>query len=175
MALPEEKQLNEKLEQNRREEPMSLIMKVIVIGFIGGVLWSSLAYLTYIFNFTVLSPNLVLQPWAVGSWKDSVLGNFIGIFVIGLLSILVAFLYYGLLKRIQSIWAGIIFGLALFGLVFYVLNPLFPGLQSVTELDRNTVITTICFYILYGVFIGYSISFEANEMQNYKEAAAANK
>lgn len=29
-----------------------------------------------------------------------------------------------------------------------------------------TVITSICFYILYGVFIGYSISYEESEIRN---------
>jgi hypothetical protein len=163
------------LEQNKVEEPMSLVAKVVTIGLFGGIFWSLLAYLSYIFNFTVISPNLVLEPWAVGDWKDGVRGQFIGIAIIGILSIGVALVYYAVLKKFKSIWVGLIYGLVLWGLVFLVLNPIFPDLKTVNHLDRNTLITTVCFYILYGVFIGYSISFETNELAHAKEVAASNE
>jgi hypothetical protein len=163
------------LEQNKQEEPMSMIAKVVVIGLFGGIFWSLLAYLSYIFNFTDISPNLILKPWALGDWKNRVLGQFIGIFVIGLISIGVALLYYAFLKKFQSIWIGAAFGIALWVIVFYVLNPIFPDIKTVGQLGRNTVITSICFYVLYGVFIGYSISFEANEIHEPKHAMASNE
>ncbi|MGM7681527.1 YqhR family membrane protein [Cytobacillus sp. Hm23] len=154
------------LEQNQKETPLPLVTKVIVIGLCGGLLWSSISYLAYILNFTELSPNLVLLPWAIGDWKNQVLGNVIGIIVIGLLSILTALLYYGLFKKYDNLWVGILYGVGLWLLVFYLFNPIFPGLKDMNELSRNTVITTICVYILYGVFIGYSISFEVNELND---------
>ncbi|WP_235848416.1 YqhR family membrane protein [Litchfieldia alkalitelluris] len=163
---------NPNLEQNQKPEDLSMITKVVIIGLFGGLFWSFLNYGTYVFNFTEISPNLVLQPWAIGDWKNRVLGQFIGIAVIGVLSIGVALVYYALLRKFQKIWVGMAFGLLLWALVFFVLNPIFPNLQSVPELGRNTNITTICFYILYGVFIGYSISFEANEFNHESEVAA---
>nr|WP_318246307.1 YqhR family membrane protein [Bacillus sp. PS06] len=173
--MGKEEKHNPRLEQNKPDEPMPMIAKVVVTGLFGGLFWSLLNYLAYIFNFTEISPNLVLQPWTVGEWKDRVLGQFIGIAVIGVLSIGVALLYYALLRRFQKIWVGMIFGVALWILVFYILNPIFPGLKSLADLDRNTNITTICFYILYGVFIGYSISFETTELANQKRVLAANE
>ena len=166
---------NPELEQNKVEEPMSLVAKVVTIGLFGGIFWSLLAYLSYIFNFTVISPNLVLEPWAVGDWKDGVRGQFIGVAIIGVLSIGVALVYYAVLRKFQSIWIGLLYGAVLWGLVFLVLNPIFPDLKTVNHLDRNTIITTVCFYILYGVFIGYSISFETNELAHAKKVAASNE
>ncbi len=166
---------NPELEQNKKDGEMSLIGKVVVIGLFGGVFWSLLSYFTYVFNFTELSPNLILKPWILGDWKNRVLGQFIGIFVIGIISIGVALLYYALLKKFQSIWVGAGFGIALWLLVFYVFNPIFPDIKTVAELERNTVITTLCFYILYGVFIGYSISFEENEMKGQRRVVSANE
>ncbi|MFP3489296.1 YqhR family membrane protein, partial [Staphylococcus sp. SIMBA_130] len=52
--------------------------------------------------------------------------------------------------------------------------PMFIDLPTITKLDRNTVITTICLYLLYGVFIGYSISFEYHENQQ-KVTSYSNK
>ncbi|MEH7383129.1 YqhR family membrane protein [Bacillus sp. JJ1533] len=166
---------NPELEQNKKDEDMSLISKVVVIGLFGGIFWSLLSYLTYVFHFTELSPNLILKPWILGDWKNRVLGQFIGIFMIGILSIGVALLYYAFLKKFQSIWVGAVFGIVLWLIVFYVFNPIFPDIKTVAELERNTVITTICFYILYGVFIGYSISFEENEMKGERQAVSTNE
>lgn len=155
---------NPVFEQNKREKPVSQIGKVITTGFIGGVFWSLLAYFASILNFTEISPNLILQPIALGDWKYGTLGEFISIVLIGLISIGAALAYYAILKRFTSMWIGIAFGAALWGLVFFLLNPIFPNLQTVFELPRGTIITTICLYILYGVFVGYSISFDYNEL-----------
>ena len=171
--VSENQKQDKNLEQNKKEEPMSFIAKVIVIGLCGGLIWSLLGYLAYTFSFTELSPNLVLEPWALGDWKNDTLGNYIGIVIISLLSTLVALFYFAVLKNFKSIWAAIMFGLALWAIVFYLLNPIFPGLKSVADLERNTVITTICLYILYGVFIGYSISFESSELNEQKQKAPA--
>ncbi|MCM3650355.1 YqhR family membrane protein [Metabacillus litoralis] len=155
---------NPNLEQNKKEPPVSSVNKAIVTGFIGGVFWSLLAYLAYILNFTEISPNLILQPFALGDWKNGTLGNFIGVVLIGILSIGAALIYYAILKRFTSMWVGIIYGAVLFALVFFLLNPIFPNLQTVFELPRGTVVTTVCIYILFGVFVGYSISFDYNEL-----------
>jgi hypothetical protein len=158
----------EKLEQNQREQPMTTNGKVIITAITAGVLWGLLGYMAYFFNFTKLGPALVLGPWAVGEWKDEVIGQFIGILFIAGLSIPVAFIYKVVLAKIPNMLVGVGYGIALWFLVFYVLNPLFPDLKSVSELGMNTNITTICLYSLYGVFIGYSISFDYEEMNRQK-------
>jgi hypothetical protein len=173
--MDHEQSKNLQLEQNQKERPMSLIMKVVITGFFGGAFWSLLGYFAYTFHFTELSPNMILLPWAVGDWKYGRLGNFLSIFLIGILSILVALVYYAFFKNMKNIWAGVVYGVALWALIFFVFNPLFPNLQSVAELNRDTTITTICLYILYGVFIGYSISFEAAEHERQKQLTAINE
>ncbi|UOE95909.1 YqhR family membrane protein [Alkalihalobacillus sp. LMS39] len=162
---------NRQLEQNRREEPMTFNAKVATIGFCGGIFWGLIGYLAFFFNFMRVGPALVLMPWALGDWKNGYIGQIVGIFVIGLLSILVAFLYMVLLKKFNNIWAGLGYGLVLWGLVFYLLNPVFHGLKPLNQLDSNTIITSICLYILYGVFIGYSISYEYEELNQAQQRA----
>ncbi|OKO91180.1 hypothetical protein BRO54_2881 [Geobacillus proteiniphilus] len=43
-----------KLEQEKTERPMTLIQKTIIIGFVGGVFWSLIGYLSY-FSISVKS------------------------------------------------------------------------------------------------------------------------
>lgn len=156
---------NPNYEQNKKDEPLSHIVKVMIIGFFGGVFWSLIGYIAYFFNFTDLGPSLILQPWAAGDWKNETIGHWIGIIIIGLLSVGVALIYNVFLKNTQKIWPSIFFGIALWAIVFYILNPIFPNLESVREFSRNTIVTTICLYILYGVFVGYSISYDAEQMK----------
>ncbi|MDQ0156421.1 YqhR family membrane protein [Robertmurraya andreesenii] len=159
---------NAKLEQNQKEKPMSLLTMTLWTGFIGGLLWGGIGYLAYVFNFTEIHPNVVLEPWALGAWKKQWLGTVISIIVIGVFSIVAALIYYVALKKIKSIFAGIGYGIALFFLVFLVLNPIFPSMEPIRQLDRDTIITSICLYVLYGTFIGFSISYEFEEQQ-YRE------
>lgn len=153
----------EKLEQSQREKPLSFIAMVVIIGFVGGVFWSALGYLAYLFNFTEIRPNVIIEPWTIGSWKEEWLGTVISIILIGIISIAAAILYYFTLRKFGSMWVGAGYGLVLLLLVFFVLNPIFPGIRPFAELSKITLITSACFYILYGVFVGYSISYEESE------------
>ncbi|EWG10682.1 YqhR family membrane protein [Cytobacillus firmus] len=159
----------ERLEQDQREKPMSFMTMVVITGLVGGILWSGLAYLAYVFNFTEIRPNVILEPWTIGAWKEGWLGTLISIFLIGGISIIAALIYYAALRKFQSIFVGAGYGVALFLLVFFILNPIFPGISPFWDLERNTIITSICFYILFGVFVGYSISYEAQELRGKTE------
>ncbi|WLR49749.1 YqhR family membrane protein [Bacillus tianshenii] len=155
---------NEQLEQNKREQPMSHIGRTATIGFFGGLLWSTIGFIAYYFHFTAFSPAFVLDLFMVGDWKEGALGHLIGILVIAILSIGVAYLYNFILKNIDNVWAGILFGVGLWVIVFFLLKPLFPNVKAVANWELNTIVVTLCLYILYGVFVGYSISFDAKEM-----------
>ncbi|RBW70597.1 YqhR family membrane protein [Bacillus taeanensis] len=159
----------QKLEQNQQEQPMSFWAKAAVIGFFGGLLWSLIGYIAYILNFSKVGPALVLSPWALGEWKTKTLGQLIGIVVIAFLSVIAALLYKAVLAKLKGIWAPIIFGVLLWFLVFYVLRPIFPNLEPIKEMGWNTITTTLCIYILYGLFVGYSISFDYHENQNQNQ------
>ncbi|MGC4376520.1 YqhR family membrane protein [Fictibacillus sp. Mic-4] len=141
----------------------SFMSRVISVGFFGGLIWSLLAFLAYYLNFTKVGPALILAPWALGKWKNEWLGHLIGVVILALLSILVAIGYRFLLSKVKSMWAGILYGTVLWFIVFYVLHPIFPGLEPMNKIGKNTVVTTLCLFILYGLFIGMTISFEYSE------------
>ncbi|TMW73763.1 YqhR family membrane protein [Alteribacter natronophilus] len=150
-------------EQNQTEEPLSYNAIVAITGFFGGLFWSALGYAAYVFNFAKAGPNMILLPWALPDWKNGWLGQLIGILAIGVVSIGVAFIYRLLLAKVNKLWPGIIFGFVLWAIVFGAFNPMFPGVDPLTELDVNTIVTTLCLYVLYGAFIGYSVAYEYGE------------
>lgn len=159
---------NERLEQNQHEKPMSFMSKVLLIGFIGGVLWSGIGYFAYVFHFTEVHPNIILEPWALGAWKKQWLGTVFSILLIGVVSMIPALIYYAAFRKFTSIWVGICYGAAIFLLVFLVLNPIFPSMEPFGKLNKHTIITSICLYVLYGTFIGYSISYEEQLLNKNK-------
>jgi hypothetical protein len=152
-------------------KPMSFLALVFWTGLFGGVFWGTIGYLAYIFSFTEIRPNVILEPWALGYWRNDWLGTVISLILIGMFSVVAAFVYYAALKSLKGIWVGLGYGLILFLLVFFVLNPLFPGIKPFLDLSRDTIITSICLYMLYGMFIGYSINYEyQNNNAQGKEA-----
>jgi hypothetical protein len=161
--------VDESEKKSKYPQPMSIIALVFWTGLFGGVFWSGLGYLAYAFNFIEISPSIILESWTVGAWKTGWLGIIISLVLIGIFSVGAAFLYYLILKRFNGFWVGIIYGIVLFLLVFIVLNPLLPSMGPFKELSRDTIITCICLYIVYGLFIGYSISYEHQNHMLAKE------
>lgn len=139
---------------------------VASIGFYGGFIWGLIHFITYYLNLTKIGPAFILNPWAFGEWKNQLLGQVIGVFAISLISIGVAFFYRVLFAKFKSIILSLIFGAGLWALIFYFLNPVFPDVKPLSDLDKNTIVTTGCIFLLYGLFVGYSISFHYDEITN---------
>ncbi len=156
-------------EETLLNESGSFSKMVVITGFFGGILWSAIGYFAYYLNFIKVEPNIILEPFTVGTWRESWIGIVISIFAYGIISIVVAFLYYAILKKFKTVWVGAVYGIVLFLIVFIILNPIFPSMKPFFKLDVNTIITSVCLYLVYGVFIGYSISYEQQERSHYRD------
>ncbi|TFJ93697.1 YqhR family membrane protein [Lentibacillus salicampi] len=154
----------DKLEQDKQEEPVSLLSRSLVTGFVGGLLGGFFGIVLFYFNFSEVSPkSYLLRSWLTASWIDSWLGTVLSILMIGVISLLTAFIYYVLFKKINSLMMGIAYGIVMWFIVFYIIQPIFPNIPPLMELSANTIVSTVCLYILYGTFIGYSISYDYND------------
>ena len=106
-------------EANVEKYHMSLMQLTIFTGFVAGVLGSLFCFLAHTFHFTKISPAVVFT--SLGIWKSGWLGVTVTAVIYGLISILVALLYYSLLRKQKSIFVGVAFGIGIFVLIFYVL------------------------------------------------------
>ncbi|WP_117169249.1 YqhR family membrane protein [Paraliobacillus sediminis] len=151
----------QQLEQDKREQPTSIITKSLMTGFIGGLFWGFMGWFASFFNFTSVSPaTFMIRSWLNQDWTNGWLAELLAIILIGVLSLAVAIIYYLLLKKLRGLWPSAIFGVVLWGIVFYVLLPIFPNISALNQLSGDTIVTTICLFLLYGIFIGYSISYD---------------
>ncbi|GGA68182.1 hypothetical protein GCM10008025_10150 [Ornithinibacillus halotolerans] len=155
---------NQKLEQNKPEDSSTFLGRSLLTGFVGGILASLIGWFMYYFNFMEVSAkSFILRSWTTAGWTDSWLGDLLTIILIGIISIGVALIYYGVFKKASSLWGGIVYGLILWAIVFFVLQPIFANIPNLSEMELKTIVSTICLYILYGTFIGYSISFDYHD------------
>ncbi|MFD0767954.1 YqhR family membrane protein [Bacillus sp. CGMCC 1.60114] len=144
------------------KQEQSVTKKIVQIGVFGGLFWGAVWYFLHIFSFTNAGPNYLLLPFALGDWKEGVWGNVAGIVCMGILSIVVAFVYKVALSKFEGVIPGVIYGLIWWGILFFAIGSIAPVIRSALEMSRTTIITTACIFILYGVFIAYSVSFEVN-------------
>jgi|SRR5690625_5113128 len=149
------------MNKNMKVAKMLIFIRSILTGFIGGLIWSTLGIMMYYFNFTEVDPKkFVLRPWKSVEWTDGWIGDIVTIVILAILSIIGAIIYYFLLKKVYSIWMGVIYGIIIWTITFLLVQPLFPNTKQLLELSNATIISTICLFVLYGTFIGYSISYD---------------
>lgn len=166
---------DEQLEQNKREEPVSVLSRSLLTGFIGGLIGGFFGVVLYYFNFSEVAPkSYVLRSWLTAEWIDTWLGTVLSIVMIALLSLATAFSYFLLFKKINSLWMGAAYGVVLWFVVFYIIQPIFPNIPHLTDMNSDTRVSTLCLYLLYGTFIGYSISYDYNETKVREEKTKTN-
>lgn len=68
MTSEKDTEQNEELNE-KQKPPVSMAGRVAATGFCGGVLWSFVAYIAYLFHFSEISPNMILQMFVLGEWK----------------------------------------------------------------------------------------------------------
>lgn len=156
--------MGQQSEQHSTHHQPNHFIRAILTGLIGGLFWSMIGMISFYFNFVEIPIRAyVLNPWTRADWTTGWIGHIVSILLVAILSMGVAIIYYGILRKRNTMWVGVWFGIVLWLIVFLLLNPLFSNIPSFDELTYDTIVTSLALYILYGVFIGYSISFDYHD------------
>ena len=140
--------------------------RALIMGVVGGLIWSFFLAVSYYFNFTEIAPKtFLLKPWIQAGWTDRLAGHIVAVVIASIISLLPAVIYYSLFRKINSVWMGVGYGVLLWGIIFFLLQPLLPYTRPMIDLPVETWVTTVCIFILYGLFTGYSISYDYHEMK----------
>lgn len=150
-------------EENSYYSKSSVRTNVLWIGFFGGLLASLFGIAAHYVHFIEFSPNFILTSWSNQSWMNAWQGLLITVLLFALLSIALAFLYYVVCKKMNGMLVYMLFGVFCWALLLFVCNPLFRDLPALSTLSADSIITSICIFVVYGVFVGYSISFDHQE------------
>ncbi len=145
-----------------------ILRRALQTGFIGGVFWGLMGKVMHYFNFTEISAKAyVLHSWTRSTWTFRWYSEIIVLLIIGVISMVVAILYYAVLKKVNSLWVGMIYGGILWALIMLVVTPFYTMIPNLKELELKTIISTLSLFSLYGLFIGYSISYDYAMFQKY--------
>lgn len=151
-----------------KKEYNMLLVRTILTGLIGGMFWGTVWLVIYYLKFTEITPkSFIIRSWTTADWTNGWLGNGLSIIIMGLASIIIALIYHVILKRINSLWIGVLYGIILWFSFSYVVQPLFPNVKQVMDLKKETIVSMICLFSLYGTFIGYSISYDYWDTKAY--------
>lgn len=145
----------------RRRKNLIVFLNAMSTGFFAGFFLSAFHIAIHYFNISKVSHEMVLNLFFIeGDWINKWYGYIFFIFFISFLSIFSAILYYLLFRKIKGCFVGFVYGV-IFWMTFGFLIPLLFYNMSFSELfTSRTNVATICSFILYGIFIGYSISYD---------------
>ncbi|WP_067836853.1 YqhR family membrane protein [Amphibacillus sediminis] len=150
----------------KSETSHTLFFRVCSTGFFGGLFWSGIGTICAFLNFTDVSPaTLMLKPWLDSEWSKGWSGEIVSVFMISVLSIPLALVYYLFFRRLTGLMPGFLYGVAIWLIIFLGLSRWNRHIPRLIELDQNTLVTTLCLMILYGVFIGYTIYYDYLDQQ----------
>ena len=142
--------------QTGRTKPLPF---ALYIGFFAGLFWTCLRLISYYLKFTTEPVGFLLKGWVaatkLGGWYGLLLGSLAFI----LLSILASVIYMWLFRRMEGPWPGLWYGLA-WWIVLFIVTPQFGLTKLSIKAVYYSLATDACLFILWGMFIGFSIAFE---------------
>ncbi|MGO4544329.1 YqhR family membrane protein [Paenibacillus sp. 2TAB23] len=132
----------------------------IQIGFFAGLIWGIIRWMFYEMKFTKVLPGFAADPFFKESFLKTAWGEVVGIAFFVLFSIAAALLYKVALGKLRGPWPGVVYGAIWWAVLFVALGPLLQFTDGIRKEGWNTLYTELCVFLLWGLFIGYSIAFE---------------
>jgi hypothetical protein len=161
--------------KDNRPKPTQPFLYSLKIGFFAGVIWGLVRWLATGLNFTEVTQAFLLDPFV----PRKVLGGFYwqasGWFMFIVMSVLAAWLYLLLLGRLQGPWPGLLFGAAWWGIFYALAGPAIGAVPPLKTIGWNSMATDFCLFLVWGLFIGYSIAFELHNEAKREPATKKTK
>lgn len=147
-----------------------ILWRSLLTGFIGGVFWCSVTLIASYFKIIDISPKMYLQLILSNKkWLTKWYGTVFTIIIFGVFSIVIAYVYHVLFKKIERLIVGVLFGMGISVVVLFILPHLFNDAPYLLTMSKRSMTASICLFILYGTFIGYSISFDYKQIMMQTE------
>lgn len=130
------------------------------LGFFAGLIWGVIHWIFYILKFTQVIPAYLAEPFFKHVFLKTGAGHLVGLLFFIVFSILVSLIYAVLCRKLNGPWPGIIYGILWWIVIFIVVGPLLDMIKPLSELSVTTIISEFCLFLLWGLFIGYTITME---------------
>ncbi|SDO09702.1 Conserved membrane protein YqhR [Paenibacillus sp. yr247] len=133
---------------------------VLYIGFFAGFIWGAFKIVEQYLKFTKIVIGFLVEPFFKHDFLLTWQGTLIGWGFFTLFSIVAAFIYMVFMWKLQGPWWGLGYGAFWWAAIYLFIGPLAGMTYWINNLDVDTIISDFCLFLLWGMFIGYSISIE---------------
>ncbi|MCJ8011203.1 YqhR family membrane protein [Paenibacillus sp. KQZ6P-2] len=133
------------------------------LGFFAGLFWGFIHWVFYTFHFTKVIPGYLGEPFFNHSFLKSGAGQLAGWLLFIAFSTIASIIYVFLFRKKKGPWPGILYGLVWWCIIFVIIGPPLHMMKPIGQLDWNSIVSEFCLYILWGLFIGYTVSVEFND------------
>lgn len=130
------------------------------IGFFAGVIWGAVRILEYYFGLTDLVPGFLVEYFFKHQFLTTKWGGVVGWAFFTLFSVAAGMLYALLLRKAKGPWIGLLYGHLWWIVLYLLIGPVTDMMPWVQKLGWKTIVTDLCLFALWGLFIGYSIAVE---------------
>jgi hypothetical protein len=138
---------------------------ILTTGLFAGLIWGGFDVLAYYLGFTKILPGVEWKPFFTPEFLEGWAGHFMGILGDIILSLVAASLYAMLLLRFLGAWISIAYGAAWGALAYGLVGPALQLTPPIWRIDMNSLVTELSNFILWGLFIGYTLVIEFNDEQ----------
>ncbi|TBL79909.1 YqhR family membrane protein [Paenibacillus thalictri] len=146
--------------QKETVKPTNKWWFAIYIGFYAGLIWGALKIVEHYFQFTELTPGFLIEPFFKHAFLLTWQGLLVGWLFFIIFSIIASLIYAVAMAKAKGPWPGAVYGIAWWALLYLILGPASGMMSSIGRIEWNTLITDGCLFVLWGLFIGYSITLE---------------
>ncbi|MCG7406287.1 YqhR family membrane protein [Paenibacillus sp. ACRRX] len=153
-------QHHDKGSSGRKTNPFWFAMQ---LGMFAGLIWGGLRWMAYAFHFTIVVPGFLIEPFYNHSYLVTARGGAAGYVVFIGFSMLASVIYTMFMKKIPGPWAGIVYGIVWWVILFVAVGPMIKMMPPVTKTTWNSIYTDFCLFLLWGLFIGYTVAMEFND------------
>jgi len=130
------------------------------VGFFSGVIWGGVKIVQYYFKFTSIVIGFLVEPFYKHVYLTQWQGTLIGWGSFILFSIMGSFIYAALFHKIKGTWLGMLYGAAWWCLLYLIIGPKTGMIKWIGHYSWDTIIADFCLFVLWGLFIGYTIAVE---------------
>ncbi|MEF3301951.1 YqhR family membrane protein [Paenibacillus sp. GYB003] len=140
------------------------------IGIFAGLIWGAVKAAAFYFKFTKVPASFMAKPFFAPSYMNTTAAFWMGWLCFILFSVIASLLYGALFRSVKGHWPGLIYGAAWWSLVTLLIGPSTGMMRWIYRYDWNTIVTDLCLFLVWGLFIGFSISFEFTD-ERHREPA----
>ncbi|MET3940997.1 hypothetical protein ABIC22_003809 [Paenibacillus sp. PvP094] len=146
----------------------------VELGFFAGFIWGGIHWLNYLLHFSIVPLGFLAEPFFKHEYIYTAAGHLTGWLFFIVFSIVAALIYTYTLRKWKGPLPGIGYGIVWWLIIFVLVGPKLDMVKPINRLTWDSIITEFCFFLLWGLFIGYTVAMEyTDERKREPEKAGA--